>query len=96
MFGRNDRSISKQLERMENKIMAAIDDLNTAVTKLQNEDAAVIAQVGVLNTQISTLMASLAAAQNTDPAVEVAATAVMAEVAKLGVIAGVSPATAKP
>lgn len=79
---------------MENRIMAAIDDLNSAVTKLQNEDAAVIAQVGVLNTQISTLTAALAAAQNTDPAVEAAATAVMAEVAKLAVIAGTPPASA--
>jgi peptidoglycan hydrolase CwlO-like protein len=77
----------------EERIMTAIDDLNTAVTALQAEDALVAQAFAALNTQIATLNTAVANAANPDPAIETAAQAVQAEVTKLqGMITPPAPA----
>jgi hypothetical protein len=62
--------------------MAAIDDLNTAVAALQAEDVLVLAGLASLQAQVTTLNTTIANSPNVDPAIETAAQAVQAEVAK--------------
>ena len=62
--------------------MAAIDDLNTAVAALQAEDVLVLAGLASLQAQVTALNTTIANSPNVDPAIETAAQAVQAEVAK--------------
>ena len=74
--------------------MAAIDDLNTAVAALQAEDVLVLAGLASLQAQVTTLNTTIANSPNVDPAIETAAQAVQAEVAKFqAALAPAAPAT---
>jgi hypothetical protein len=64
------------------EFMAAIDDLNAAVSALQAEDVLVLAGLASLQAQVATLNTTIANSPNVDPAIETAAQAVQAEVAK--------------
>ena len=64
------------------EFMAAIDDLNAAVSALQAEDVLVLAGLASLQAQVTTLNTTIANSPNVDPAIETAAQAVQAEVAK--------------
>ena len=64
------------------EFMAAIDDLNAAVSALQAEDVLVLAGLASLQAQVVTLNTTIANSPNVDPAIETAAQAVQAEVAK--------------
>ncbi len=74
--------------------MAAIDDLNAAVSALQAEDVLVLAGLASLQAQVATLNTTIANSPNVDPAIETAAQAVQAEVAKFqAALAPAAPAT---
>jgi hypothetical protein len=76
------------------EFMAAIDDLNTAVSALQAEDVLVLAGLASLQAQVATLNTTIANSPNVDPAIETAAQAVQAEVAKFqAALAPAAPAT---
>jgi len=75
------RHIHRQYITKE-EFMAAIDDLNTAVSALQAEDVLVLAGLASLQAQVTTLNTTIANSPNVDPAIETAAQAVQAEVAK--------------
>jgi hypothetical protein len=64
------------------EFMAAIDDLNAAVSALQAEDVLVLAGLASLQAQVATLNTTIANSPNVDPAIETAAQAVQAEVTK--------------
>ena len=74
--------------------MAAIDDLNAAVSALQAEDVLVLAGLASLQAQVATLNTTIANSPNVDPAIETAAQAVQAEVTKFQ--AALAPAPAAP
>ena len=76
------------------EFMAAIDDLNAAVSALQAEDVLVLAGLASLQAQVTTLNTTIANSPNVDPAIETAAQAVQAEVAKFQ--AALAPAPAAP
>ena len=76
------------------EFMAAIDDLNAAVSALQAEDVLVLAGLASLQAQVATLNTTIANSPNVDPAIETAAQAVQAEVAKFQ--AALAPAPAAP
>ena len=74
--------------------MAAIDDLNAAVSALQAEDVLVLGGLASLQAQVATLNTTIANSPNVDPAIETAAQAVQAEVAKFQTaLAPAAPAT---
>jgi hypothetical protein len=76
------------------EFMAAIDDLNAAVSALQAEDVLVLAGLASLQAQVATLNTTIANSPNVDPAIETAAQAVQAEVAKFqAALAPAAPAT---
>jgi len=76
------------------EFMAAIDDLNAAVSALQAEDVFVLAGLASLQAQVATLNTTIANSPNVDPAIETAAQAVQAEVAKFqAALAPAAPAT---
>jgi hypothetical protein len=76
------------------EFMAAIDDLNAAVSALQAEDVLVLAGLASLQAQVTTLNTTIANSPNVDPAIETAAQAVQAEVAKFqAALAPAAPAT---
>jgi len=76
------------------EFMAAIDDLNAAVSALQAEDVLVLAGLASLQAQVVTLNTTIANSPNVDPAIETAAQAVQAEVAKFqAALAPAAPAT---
>lgn len=63
--------------------MAAIDDLNKAVTDLETRINAAVEGFAELNTKITDLTTALAAAPNLDPAIEAAANSIQALIGKL-------------
>jgi len=76
------------------EFMAAIDDLNAAVSALQAEDVLVLGGLASLQAQVATLNTTIANSPNVDPAIETAAQAVQAEVAKFqAALAPAAPAT---
>jgi len=76
------------------EFMAAIDDLNAAVSALQAEDVLVLAGLASLQAQVATLNTTIANSPNVDPAIETAAQAVQAEVVKFqAALAPAAPAT---
>ena len=97
-----DQFLLEVLKHMEDKIMAAIDDLNAAVAAQQAENTVIVTtlgsiytQVTSLTSQVATLTAALAAASGntTDPAVEAAAQAITAGIATVQAeITAVTPA----
>jgi ABC-type transporter Mla subunit MlaD len=76
--------ILESIERKEDHIMAAIDDLNAAVTALQTEATAV-------ETAVSDLVAAVAAAGATTPEIEAAVSNITAVTAGLTTAAGSDP-----
>ena len=77
------KSILKKITQLKGEIMAAIDDLNAAVTALQATDVQVVTAISALNQKVADLTAALATATATDPQVAAAAAAVKAESDKL-------------
>lgn len=86
----HDTRVLKKILELEKKIMSAIDDLNLAVTSLQNETDSVVAGIGGLKTTVSDLQAQVQALQdqlnqagNVDPQISAAVAAIQDSITKL-------------
>lgn len=94
----------ERLKNKEDKIMAAIDDLNTIVTQVQAENAVVVTtlqtiagQVTTLQGQVASLQAQLANVPNVDPQIEADVAALTTGLASVqAAVTAVTPAPVAP